>query len=81
LKTVTAPSAADSEAFSYDRLGNRLTATRGGTGIGGSGSTTHYYVYYPATQTGPVEGYTPVYNNRLKEIRVGSVRCKKKAGA
>jgi RHS repeat-associated protein len=72
LRTVTAPSAADSEAFSYDRLGNRLTATRGGTSIGAS-STTHYYVYYPATQTGPVEGYTPIYNDRLKEIRAGSV--------
>jgi RHS repeat-associated protein len=73
LRTVTAPSAADSEAFTYDKLGNRLTATRGGTSIGASGSTTHYYVYYPATQTGPVEGYTPIYNDRLKEIRVGSV--------
>jgi RHS repeat-associated protein len=73
LKTVTAPTAADSEAFSYDRLGNRLTATSGGTSIGASGSTTNYYVYYPATQTGAVADYTPVYNNRLKEIRVGSV--------
>jgi hypothetical protein len=35
--TVTAPTAADSEAFSYNRLGNRLTATRGGTSIGASG--------------------------------------------
>lgn len=73
LNTVAAPNASDSEAFSYDRLGNRLTATRGGTSIGAGGSTTYYYVYYPATQTGAVAGYTPTNNNRLKEIRIGSV--------
>jgi RHS repeat-associated protein len=73
LKTVAAPIAADSEAFSYDRLGNRLTATRGGTGIGASGSTTSYYIYYMAAPTGADRGAVPPsYNNRLKEVRTGS---------
>lgn len=73
LTVVAAPVAADSEAFSYDRLGNRLTSTRGGTTVGAIGSATHYYRYYAATQTGAVAGYTPMYNNRLKEVRVGSI--------
>lgn len=73
LKTVSAPAAANSEAFTYDHIGNRLTATRGGTVAGAAGSTTKYYVYTAASQTGAVTGYTPTYNNRLKEIHLGSL--------
>ena len=72
LTVVNAPNTANDEAFSYDHLGNRLTQTRGGTTIGAAGSTTKYSIYNPATQTGTLTGYTPVYNNRLKEIRIGS---------
>ena len=71
LTAVAAPAAANSEAFSYDHLGNRITNTKGGTSIGATGSTTRYYNYYPATQTGN-PGYTATLNNRLKEIRIGS---------
>ena len=73
LTVVNAPNTANDEAFSYDHLGNRFTQTRCGTAIGAAGSTTKYSIYNPATQTGTVAGYTPVYNNRLKEIRIGSV--------
>jgi RHS repeat-associated protein len=73
LTVADAPGTANDEAFSYDHLGNRLTATRGGTTIGASGSTTKYSIYNPATQTGTLTGYTPTFNNRLKEIRIGSV--------
>lgn len=76
LTTVSAPTSANSEYFTYDHIGNRLTATRGGTSIGASGSTTRYYNYYAATQTATPVGlngaYTQTYNNRLKEVRVGS---------
>lgn len=76
LTTVAAPTAANSEAFSYDHIGNRLTATRGGTSIGATGSTTRYYNYYAATVTAAPVGlngaYTQTYNNRLKEVRIGS---------
>ena len=73
LTAVIAPTAANSEAFSYDHIGNRLTSTRGGSAIGATGSTTDYYAYAPATQTGVVTGYTPTYNNRLSEVHVGSL--------
>ncbi|WP_374336332.1 hypothetical protein [Methyloversatilis sp.] len=73
LTQVDAPGTANDEAFAYDRLGNRLTATRGGITIGAAGSTTKYSIYTTATQTGSVSGYTPAYNHRLKEIRIGSV--------
>jgi RHS repeat-associated protein len=72
LTVVDAPGTASDEAFSYDHLGNRLTATRGGTTIGATGSTTKYSIYNPATQTAS-PGYTATYNNRLKEIRIGSL--------
>ena len=72
LSKVDAPGTANDEAFSYDHIGNRLTATRGGTTIGAAGSTTKYSIYYPATQTGS-PGYTATTNNRLKEIRLGSL--------
>lgn len=76
LTTVAAPTAANSEAFSYDHIGNRITATRGGTSIGATGSTTRYYNYYAATVTATPVGlnaaYTPTNNNQLKEIRIGS---------
>jgi len=73
LTVVSAPSVANDEAFSYDHIGNRLTATRGGVTIGAAGSTTKYYIYNPATQTGSITAYTPTYNNRLKEIHIGSL--------
>lgn len=76
LTTVDAPGTANDEAFSYDHIGNRITATRGGSSIGATGSTTRYYNYYPATVTATPVGlnaaYTPTNNNRLKEIRIGS---------
>jgi RHS repeat-associated protein len=72
LTAVDGPGTANDEGFSYDRVGNRLTQTRGGTTIGAAGSTTKYLVYQPATQTGAVAGYTPLYNNRLSEVRLGS---------
>lgn len=76
LTTVSAPIAANSEYFTYDHIGNRLTATRGGASIGASGSTTRYYNYYTASQTSAPVGingaYTPTNYNRLKETRIGS---------
>lgn len=76
LTVVDAPGTAYDEAFSYDHIGNRITATRGGTSVGATGSTTRYYNYYAATQTATPVGlnaaYTPTNNNRLKEIRIGS---------
>ena len=71
LTAVNAPTTANSEAFSYDHLGNRITNTKGGNSIGATGSTTRFYNYFPATQTGN-PGYTATLNNRLKEIRIGS---------
>ncbi len=73
LTAVSAPATAYDEAFSYDRIGNRLTATRGGASIGATGSTTKYFSYTPATQTGSVTGYTPTYDNRLSAIHIGSL--------
>lgn len=73
LKVVDAPGTVNDEAFTYDLLGNRTTATRGGVKVGIEGSTRKCYVYYPATQVGTVDGYsTPTKNNRLKEVRVES---------
>ena len=72
LTSVAAPTAANSEAYSYDHLGNRLTVTSGGSSIGATGSTTKYYVYSPATNTGD-PGYTGTLNNRLSQIHIGSV--------
>ena len=72
LTQVDAPGTANDEAFSYDRIGNRLSATRGGTVINALGSATHYYNYTAATQTGN-PGYAASFNNRLKEIRLNSV--------
>ena len=71
LTAVNAPTTANSEAFSYDHLGNRITNTKGGASIGATGSTTRYYNYYLASQTGN-PGYTATFNNRLKDIRIGS---------
>ena len=75
LTVVNAPATANDEAFGYDHIGNRLIATRGSTTVGASGTgiTSKYSVYNPATQTGTVAGYTPTYNNRLKEIHLGSI--------
>ena len=64
---------ANSEAFSYDHIGNRLIATRGGATIGAAGSTTKYSIYTSATQTGSITGYTPTYDNRLSAIHIGSI--------
>lgn len=74
LTQVDAPNAANDEAFSYDRLGNRLIHTRGSATVGaaGAGIVSKYSIYTAATQTGSVSGYTPLYNHRLKEIRIGS---------
>jgi RHS repeat-associated protein len=78
LVAASSSTAANSEAFSYDRVGNRLTATRGGTTIGAPGSTTRYSIYTPATQTdGSISGwvpggYTATFNNRLRQILIGS---------
>ncbi|OYW21242.1 MAG: hypothetical protein B7Z43_11105 [Sphingomonas sp. 12-62-6] len=74
LTQVDAPDAANDEAFSYDRLGNRLIHTRGSATVGASGAgiVSKYSIYTAATQTGSVSGYMPVYNHRLKEIRIGS---------
>ncbi len=74
LTAVDAPGMANDEGYSYDRLGNRLIATRGSTtaGASGTGITSRYAIYTAASQTGMVAGYTPGYRNRLKEIRLGS---------
>jgi RHS repeat-associated protein len=73
LTVVNAPGTTSDEAFSYDHIGNRLTATRGGASIGATGSTTKYFIYTPATQTGSITGYTPTYDNRLSAIHIGSI--------
>jgi RHS repeat-associated protein len=75
LTAVDAQGTANDEAFSYDHIGNRLIATRGSATVGASGTgiTSKYWIYNPATQTGTVTGYSPSYNNRLKEIRLASV--------
>jgi RHS repeat-associated protein len=67
LVTVDAPGSANDESFSYDRVGNRLTHTRGGL--------TRWYTYTTATQRAVPVGagsYTPTYNDRLQTVRLGS---------
>lgn len=68
LTAVDAPGTANDEAFTYDGVGNRLTAVRGGLAAGAAGATTRYYTYFPATQTSG----TGTFNDRLQEIRLAS---------
>ena len=56
LKSADAPGAANDEAFSYDKVGNRKTVTTGSTVPNGN---TRYYSYAADT-------------NRLANIRIGS---------
>lgn len=50
---------ANDEAFTYDKVGNRKTHTKGSITLGAAGSTTRYYGHL-------------VNTNRLAEVRIGS---------
>ncbi len=56
LTTADYPNASNDEAYTYDKVGNRKTATKGSLS---ANATTRYYNYTPNT-------------NRLAEIRIGS---------
>jgi RHS repeat-associated protein len=56
LETADLPGTANDELFSYDKVGNRLTTTKGALV---AGANTRYYIYTPGT-------------NRLAELRSGS---------
>ncbi|MDZ4210363.1 MAG: RHS repeat-associated core domain-containing protein, partial [Methylotenera sp.] len=55
----SASATANDEAYTYDKVGNRKTATKGSITLGAAGSTTRYYNYTAGT-------------NRLLDIRLGS---------
>ncbi|MDP1614713.1 MAG: RHS repeat-associated core domain-containing protein, partial [Methylococcales bacterium] len=55
----TASITANDEAYTYDKVGNRTTHTKGSITLGAAGSTTRYYNYTAGT-------------NRLLDIRLGS---------
>ncbi|MET3109356.1 RHS repeat-associated protein [Oxalobacteraceae bacterium GrIS 2.11] len=80
LTAVNAPNTANSEGFTYDHIGNRMTRTVGGTTIGATGTVTRYYNYLLASQTGAVVGYTPTYHHRLNTITIGSISGSTESG-
>ncbi|MDZ4211147.1 MAG: RHS repeat-associated core domain-containing protein [Methylotenera sp.] len=59
LKTADYPNTVNDEAFTYDKVGNRKTHTKGSITLGAAGSSTRYYGHL-------------VNTNRLAEVRIGS---------